>query len=417
MMNTINMPSLYFINDKNIYDVLQGNKFSEQVLKEFLLRRGLVCGPQLTKNELIEMCISYPFGYDEYKLLMEKLEIKAHAPKYSVSKLENIHENINIEKVINSVRNQTKKNYDGFECNLDGNTHVITLTNTEIDFSKTELKQKQTQKIKIFIEQTNGNISIRYQAHHKATQCIDDFINELKKDKPTILPKQLKIDFEAFERTAEIKTKFFEKLLYSYPNYETIDVRKVEIGRIPTSNLKDENSIDINDVSIDENDVSIDENENDEVENLDDENVVNNITSSVKAAVLHGSNLLDSAEFENIKEAIPGVFISKVVWVIQPKDVTSNDPKLELEAGFVDQPTCADYKFSIRTSYKKRNQRTAKKQVAGGFVAKAMYLVSGSSLPPTEEKKVLRLLEDTSYEVYQQILAELEGDTDGSVIT
>jgi hypothetical protein len=356
-------PSLYHVTDKNIFDAFCHKSIKHSDMVEYLSERGIFVSKHSTKTDLMEYASRLPHDYFNRQFLSELLETKSRREKTASSIVKASVSTIDLNNACKMIETDNKGNDERISFSCSGDKATITVTHTVIDYTKTELKQKEHKTFTIDIINSGSSLDIRRPANQKSNEISDKFIEKLSEIKSEPLEVDV-ITLEAFTNP-EARTYFFRELMKSLEGLSFDDVRIVDVHH----------------------DIEPEDEDDD-----DDDNVSANLGSSfvghIKKAVLDGDGVLNSAEFKQLHDS--GFFISRVVWsVVQPG--TQGD-KYELEALFGDHETCTDFKYIVRGVFT---------LLDGGE-----YPLKGRVPGSLEKETLANLLEKASRKAMQAVIAK-----------
>lgn len=312
-------PSLYIPTDKNIFDALLHKKVTFKKLQEFLLMRGILISDQLSKEEVSRMISQLIFDFHDYTKLKELLENTNRKEKQKTITLKIKSTDDEVTNICNKVvaDNINSYNNDSYKVIRRNNSTLLRVLYTEIDFTKTELRQRTSKTCDIILETTKTEVLIHQPATKKGSEIVSLIINSFKKNKQSDIIEE-KISLETIT-SPEKRSEFFHCLIQSVNGYELEDVTNIDVHH----------SIDT---------LSVD---------LDEEDNLSNLTGSIKKAALTGDGVHLSKELQQLHKK--GFFISKIVWKSKGNLYKGNI--VEFEVMFGNASSCTDFKYLIRGVY------------------------------------------------------------------
>jgi hypothetical protein len=365
-------PSTFFVSDKSIFDGLMQKKIPKTKLLEFLQKRGIFFSDKATREE-IAIYVSRTFvDYYVCQQISSFLESEQRKEKTTSSFVETEVEKSDIISACQSLKEDIYKAGETCEVSHQGDTTKITITYEEVDFSKTELRQRSTKTCEIEINSTEEGFSVRQPANDKANLFAEKIINNISLEKGVDLDPQV-ISLKQF-KNPESRSFFFERLIQSIDGHKLDDVIAVNINhKLPESFLEDEDS---------------------EVESdpLTDYNLDKMLTGYITKAVLNGTGVLESSEFSQLHKG--GFFISRIVWISIDRNLTNNK-KVEFEALFKESNDCSDFAYSCKGYFERRGD--------DGFN------ITRKSFERSEEKLMTDLIEKAAKAAYQEVLNKYDG--------
>ena len=342
-------PSVYIPTDKNIYDALQHKKVKQSDLVDLLRRRNILISPTLDKHELSVMVSGLTIDYEDFIFITKLLENPNRKEKTTQSSVKAEASDDEIKKACKMLIDADISD-DTFKIvKSDHDTTSLVVTYTDIDFTKTELRQRTVKKCEIEIQREDGELTFRMPSNDKAksiTSKLKEHLSEVKGEKLEEESISLENIIEA-----EARSYFFDQLINLVPGYNFENVSSVDVYH-----------------AID----SLDDADDDET----DEEQAGRFAGYIRKAVLAGNGVLESAEFNQLHAR--GFFISKIVWTCDEK-IKGGD-RVEFEAQFGTPSSCTDFKYLVRGIYN-YNERTQE------------HNVTRRAASPKEIKKLNILLE------------------------
>lgn len=306
-------PSIYIPSDKNIYDALQHKKIRHSDIINFLRNRGILLSLEVSKDELSKVFSNLTIDYHDYLLITKLLENPNRKEKTTRATFKTSSDDSTVLKACQKIAKLNISSDSYKVVKREGST-VVVVTYVDIDFTKTELRQKSTKQCEVEIQTGNNEITVRMPANKKGKEISDKIKNELS----TMTGSKIEEEVISLENItdAEDRTLFFYELIRSIPNYKIEDVSTVDFYH------------DISDLN----------------EESEDEE---KFSGFIRKAVLAGGGVLESPEFNQLHSR--GFFISRIVWTVVD-EVQSGD-KVELEAQFGNPSNCTDFKYLVRGIY------------------------------------------------------------------
>lgn len=319
-------PSIYIPTDKNIFDAFHHKKATTKELRLFLRKKGIIASNLTTKEDLIRKICRIPFGYRDYQYITELLENPNRKEKITRSAIRTSTTQKEVVESAEKVKSELLEKGESTTINITGNKIFVRSTYVEIDFTKTELKQRQRKVCEVELELNSDELTIRRPASKKGQEISDLLRKKLSEEKDTELIEE-NISLETVT-DPKSRTLFFDKLIKKIPGYHIFDVIDVNVHHI--------------------------DDKGEDIEKENDENGEENIISSkiVKAA-LSGEGVLESEQFSQLHEE--GFYISKIIWIVEDKDIGGD--RIELEAEFGDPRLCKDFKYLVRGIFRYNDSR------------------------------------------------------------
>ncbi len=306
-------PSIFIPSDKNIFDALQHKKVRHSEALKFLRNRGILVSSKLDKTELSKIISQLVFDYHDYLNLTKILENPSRKEKTTQSTIKVSTNQDNLIKACQNI-DKSEAGDESYKVIQKENSTVLVVTYTDIDFTKTELRQRNIKKCEIKLQSNDDEITVRMPATKKGREIADKVKLSLSK----IVGEELEEEVISLENFVlpEARSLFFDELIKSISGYRLEDVSSVDVYH------------------------KIDNLEN----NLDEENESSNYAGFIQKAALAGGGVLESAEFNQLHSR--GFFICKIVWTVV--DELPGGDIVELEAQFGTPSSCTDFKYLVR---------------------------------------------------------------------
>jgi hypothetical protein len=371
-MNNKTGPSVYIPTDKNIFDALHHKKATTTELRSFLRSKGIITSSIASKEDLIKKICRIPFGYDDYKYITELLENPNRKEKITQS---SIQADINAEELqsaIEQVRESMSDLGESLVITKDGDRLIARGTYVDVDFTKTELKQRQRKTCEIEIELGDSGITIRRPASKKAAE-ISKMIRDRLSQKKSIELTEDCISLEGVQEAGH-RTQFFDELTRLIKGFKVIDVIDVNFHHIDAASSTEEIDNDLDNPD-------------------DDDDVEKIISSRIVKAALSGEGVLQSEQFSQLHRE--GFYISKLIWISE--DGVVGGDRIELEAEFGDPRNCKDFKYLVRGIFRYNENR-------------GEHNVSKRSASRIELQTYNSLLEKAAREAAEKILSLQAGE-------
>lgn len=354
-------PSVYIPTDKNIFDALQHKKITHSSLLAFLRKRGLFCSNSADKQNLSSRISRLTFDYENYLDICKLLENPNKREKTTQSTIKTDATSVDITKACKTVVSDAVEAElsDSYKVVQEKGSTKLVVDYTEIDFTKTELNQKSRKTCEIEVTTENGEVKFRLPANKKAKEIASKIKDSLSIIKGEELVEEV-ISLESIA-SAEARSYFFEQLLQSIDGYEFDTVSSVDVYH------------DIDSLSDDDSDEP------------------NHYAGYINKAVLAGSGVLESAEFNQLHKR--GFFIYKLVWTAIDK--TDDGDKVEFEALFGEPASCSDFKYLVRGVY---NFKDSTKE----------HNVTRRVATPKEVRELNKLLEKAAKSAYDKVIEKYQ---------
>lgn len=311
-------PSIYIPSDKNIFDALQHKKIGHSEVLRFLRSRGIIVSPSLDKGDLSKTIAGLTFDYHDYIHITKLLENPNRKEKTTRTTVKTTSNNDQLAEAAQKIFKPNDSD-ESYKVIKKENSTVLVVTYTDVDFTKTELRQRTLKKCELEIHAEGDEVSLRSPATKKGKEISERFKSSLSQIKGEELEEEV-ISLESVTQ-AEARSLFFDLLIKAIPGYELEDVSSVDVYH------------EIDDL--------------DESEDDDESGGSENFAGYIRKAALAGGGVLESAEFNQLHSR--GFFISKIIWTVV--DILPGGDKVELEAQFGKPSSCTDFKYLVRGIY------------------------------------------------------------------
>lgn len=321
-------PSIYIPSDKNIFDALQHKKIGHSEVLRFLRNRGIIVSQSLDKGDLSKTIAGLTFDFNDYIHITKLLENPNRKEKTTRTTVKATSSNEQLVEACQKI-SKPEGGDESYKVVKKENSTILVVTYTDVDFTKTELRQRTLKKCEVELHAEGDEVTVRMPATKKGKEISERIKSSLSNIIGEVLEEEV-ISLESVTQ-AEARSLFFDELIKSISGYELEDVSSVDVYH-----------------EIDDLD------ENDE----DEETSSANFAGFIRKAALAGGGVLESAEFNQLHSR--GFFISKIIWTVV--DTLSGGDKIELEAQFGMPSSCTDFKYLVRYIYN-YNERTQEHNV------------------------------------------------------
>lgn len=318
-MSNMKGSSVYIATDKNIYDALQHKKITQLALIQFLRKRGIFYSSSTSKDELVDIISSLTLDYEDYKWICQQLENPNKKEKSTHSTLKGGLSDKEISDSCNALKANLDVDVpdDSVVITKTKDKTIVSVTYVDIDFTKTELRQRSTKKCEIELHNDGNELTITHPSSKKAAEVTKRLKTILQSKKGEDKPlKEVVISLENIS-DPETRSKFFAILINNIEGYKFDTVSNVDVYH-----------------HIDQ----LDEDDDDE------QSGSSRLAGYINKAALSGEGVLESAEFKQLHNN--KFFIYRAVWTVT--SVTPNGDKVEIEALFGTPSSCTNFKYLVR---------------------------------------------------------------------
>lgn len=360
---------LYCVTDKELYDALMSSKqqFNVGALLELARRRGVLLSSNDDRAALADRLSVMVFGCEDIQAIQAVFETAGRGEKTTSFRINTALNSDDLKQIGEDYRSSIGEEEKVVTRPLGSAGYAIDLEYTEIDFSKTRLRQRQTKEAHIEFQIEGDHTVVTLPANEKARQAAQSIRERL------FARKQVDIGVEEVDFTgvpdADARTTFFTRLVSRLPDFVLDDVMRVSADR-----GEKEHSSDVLDEDADDGDAN--------------EEASEQMLGIVLAMALRGQSLLSSPEYQAMHEQ--GFFITNITWSAKRK--SSPYELVEFEAGFGEPSLGRGFYYNVR------GWKTARS---------GEYTKNIKQVPPDEKKRLLRMLEFTAIQVFREVGKDL----------
>ncbi len=362
--------SIYFANDKSIFDALQSKSVTSKILEDFLSKKGIFLSSLDAKKDIVFYISRIIFDYYDYIFITEILEKSNQREKMTNCSFSEGIEQIDVTSACQNFQ-ASEHSFDEIKVVKDGDKVFVEVKDTEVDFSKTELKQKSKKTYKFEFQVTDSSIDVRYSSNEKSQEILEQIFNTISDLKGEIIEPQ-KISLQSIT-SSKYRNQFFINLINSLPNHRLRNVTKIDIKH---------NSNDLDTPLEFEGNESYLDGESDEIP-----------PGFIDKVSLMGIGVLESSEFIQLNEK--GFFISKINWTAIDQSNSEGD-MFEFEAEFGNPASCTNFEYIVKGVYRFNGETHGKTR---------------KTLSADESNKKLKLVEEAAKNVYEEILKDLNQES------
>lgn len=368
---------VFFAADKDIYDLLASSskKMSKATLLEVLRNRGVYLSEEDDREKIIDYMSRLP--HDLYQR-QELIDLSKYAPRAQKTTSAEFNLEMHRDEVldaIDAVKDEREKSFDEtYTVTARGENNLyVHLDYSELDFSRTRLRQRREFQAFFEIDINDGKITVRRPFVDRCDDIARKLAEELRaRGRPvTDGAIEFSIDLSGIT-TPSARTHFFTGIIQNMSGFKVEDVPDVKIDRSiekPTADIDDEDDV------ADQND------DNQGAEETE-------AASLVKRAVLSGTGILQSQEYQRFTKS--GFYLSRIVWLA--RDLQGDQNKYEFEASLGDPARGKGFSYAIRGKFTRKND--------GG------YTKSKRPAAPDEKRRLSRIIEGAAGNSLQNVTEE-----------
>jgi hypothetical protein len=356
---------LYCVTDKELYDALMSSKqhFNAASLLELARGRGILLSSADDRTALADRLSTMIFGCEDIQAIQAVFETAGRGEKTTSFRLNTALTPDDLKQIAEEYRESAGEEENVVPRNLGPNGYAVDLEYTEIDFSKTRLRQRQTKEAHIEFKIEDDHTIVTLPATEKARQAAQTLRECLFARKQVDIGLE-EVDFSGIT-DPEPRTGFFIKLISSLPDFTLSDVMRVSADRADQHHSAD----------------VLDEDGEEEEAN---EEASERMLGIVKAMAFQGRSLLTSPQYQAMHDQ--DFFISSITW--SAKRNASPYQIVEFEAGFEEPELGRGFRYNVRGW---NTQRSGE------------YTKNLKPMPPEDKKKFLNVIERVAIDVFRNI--------------
>ena len=322
--------STLYATDRDIYEALMSKqkKFSKDLLIELISDRGILVSQDLSREQLIDYLSYLPHDYNDFNYLADLLIVNSRQERLSSTTVNDSISNATVSEVVREIADKRSKLGETFEVTSESeNRTVVKIDYTEMDLSKTRLRQKQEKTAYIeVIRDEDGSTKIRKPANDRIDKIVKELVKQVEIKQDTKI-ERIEITLNGIVDSSK-RTKFFTEMIKQIEDVRLSDVTIVKVDRLESPEFSDE---------------ELDE---------DDEEVAQRMLGQVKTIAMNGEGLLHSEEYQHL--LAQGFYIYSIVW--QADEVRAEGCRIEFEAFFNDSSNCTDFRYSVKGIYRRKDE-------------------------------------------------------------
>ena len=195
-------PSLYFANDKVIFDAINHSQVSTDVIREMLFERGIITSPKTTKYELAQYFSRLTADYFDHLNIGNKLGKIAKRERITYAEISEQVTKPEILEGLSAVKSALEARGNRVTLEVSGERLLARLEYEYIDYTEVEFRQVQPRDAIIeFLKDGSGQYVARSTQNAFTDIAIDQVFSaiNLGREKPV---KQNRISLEGYANPA-----------------------------------------------------------------------------------------------------------------------------------------------------------------------------------------------------------------------
>lgn len=312
-------PSLYFANDKVIFDSLNQHSVGVDLIRELLNERGIIVSSSTPKEELAKYFSRLTADYFDHKSIAIKLGRVAKQERITASELTGKIKDADILESLNELKAKLESEGDNVAISIEKGRITALISYEHIDYTRIDLKQVEPRDAIIeFTKQSDGNYVVRSTQNSDIDPVVEGVLNALKTSAGGELERS-RISMESVT-DPELRTEFFESLMKDIEGYIFSTVTEAYCFKPKLAETEDEDA----------------DGEHEELES----------SPYVEKVGLRGEGVNRSFVIRDLYKK--GYYIVKVVWRVRLKERIDSDI-FELEAQFSRPDSCTGFSYRVKS--------------------------------------------------------------------
>jgi hypothetical protein len=212
-------PSLYFANDKVIFDSLNQHAVNIDLVRELLNERGIIVSADTTKEELAQYFSRLTADYFDHQSIAIKLGRVAKRERITASELTGNISNADVIDALNALKVKLEESGDQVTLTVaDGKISAL-ISYEHIDYTKIDLRQVEPRDAIIeFTREPSGSYVVRSTQNPEIDPIVESVVATLHQKVDGQLERS-RINMESIA-APDLRTKFFEALIKGIEGYK-----------------------------------------------------------------------------------------------------------------------------------------------------------------------------------------------------
>ena len=242
-MKSVHGPSLYYASDKNVFDALNQHKVDNTTIGALFKERNTLVSNQDERLQLAEYFSRLTHDYFDHQRIADRLGVAARRERITSMALLGDTEQDNLDKAVNALRKSREDAGDTVHVEKIGNTSVLHVAYTTVDYRLSEFSQVQHRDATIEIIKLDSGVTVRNTKNDYVDEIRDDLVRRISKDAEKPLERR---EISLFGiPNFKLRSKFFFDLANSLPGYSLFDVTSVYVYKEkPSTSNGEEDEID-----------------------------------------------------------------------------------------------------------------------------------------------------------------------------
>ncbi len=311
----------YYPDDKDIYDFLDSQSRTTDVMLTYLRSRGIFAAKQAAKEELQRYVSLLHFDWQSAVLLVDTVDLRETQDTFTNRKAAIPVDAEAVTDAIQAVQNdRQQRKREVYRTTRDGEAVVAHIRYLDVDTSKSRVLQKRERDLEIRITPSAEALSITHTECDRAKVIVENVLDALLTKQEMTEFNDRRIDLSSV-RDHRQRLDFFIRMMREMPGMTLLDVSNIKIDRVPATA----------------------EGSDDEA----DEEATEEAHEKLRRVVLMGEQLLLTREFRELTDR--GFFISSANWLTEKND--GHGIKVEFHAGFGESAEGRDFSYKVLGEY------------------------------------------------------------------
>lgn len=356
-------PSRFFADDKDIYDLIisQSRRFPDDVLRDFLLGRGIVVSASTPRIALVRYLAALPIGFHDLDQLHRRTLGRAVRSPRQVGETVSAPMDKFLEAVATVREERTSALPEKYNVvTREGGVIDVVIDYTVIDSKRSRLSQRTNEKLVITMEKDGASVRLRHPDEHRAREIVDRIVTSALGTESAARSSISLSDLDANQRT-----QFFEELVKGIPGFALRTVTRIAFRRLDHTATDDQLDGELDTTTL--------------------PGIETDDGSRILRIQVDGAGIFESTEYERLKK--DGFYIAGAAWRARQGGGPNID--VEFDAALVLTDESEPFSYKIRGVFRPNKDAS---------------LASTRSAPTEMERNAwLRVLEDRAYEVLKTI--------------
>ncbi len=311
-------PSLYFANDKVIFDSLNQHAVGVDMVRELLSERGIIVSSHTSKEELAKYFSRLTADFFDHKSIAVKLGRVAKHERTTASELSGKIKDADIVSSLKVLKERLENEGVSVEISVEKGQISALISYEHIDYTKTDLRQVEPRDAVIeFTKESDGVYVVRSTQNTDIDPIVESLLTTLRIATGDELERS-RINMEGINDPV-LRTQFFEDLIKGIDGFIFSTVTEAYC-------FKPRNS----------GSISNDDDQPDDLES----------SPYVEKVAMRGEGVNRSFVIRDLYKK--GYYIVKVVWRMREKAKIDSDI-FEVEAQFSRPESCTDFSYRVKS--------------------------------------------------------------------